>query len=72
MSELGQLLIVDDDRPFAAELMANAQKLDLTVKLVHDAPAFEQTPASLATHHDRHGFGYAELRRPGADPNLQP
>jgi DNA-binding response OmpR family regulator len=43
MPELGRLLIVDDDRPFASELVADGERLGLSVKAVHDARAFERT-----------------------------
>jgi DNA-binding response OmpR family regulator len=39
---VGRLLIVDDDRPFAAELLADAERLSLPVKVVHDTSTFEQ------------------------------
>jgi CheY-like chemotaxis protein len=42
MSRLGRLLIVDDDRPFAAELKADGERLGLEVRRVHDTTAFEQ------------------------------
>ena len=38
---LGRLLIVDDDRPFAAELKADGERLGLEVHMIHDASAFE-------------------------------
>lgn len=38
---LGRLLIVDDDRPFAAELKADGERLGLEVQMIHDASAFE-------------------------------
>ena len=41
--ELGRLLIVDDDRPFAAELVADGERLGLVVKAVHDSSTFEAT-----------------------------
>lgn len=42
---LGRLLIVDDDRTFAAELKADAERLGLEVQTVHDTSAFEHTLA---------------------------
>lgn len=42
MSELGRLLIVEDDRPFAQELETDGARLGLSVKWVHDPSAFEQ------------------------------
>ena len=41
-SEMGRLLIVDDDRPFAAELQADAERFGLLVRVVHDPSTFEQ------------------------------
>lgn len=38
---LGRLLIVDDDRPFAAELKTDGERLGLEVQMIHDASAFE-------------------------------
>ena len=40
---LGRLLIVDDDRSFAAELKADGERLGLDVHMVHDTSAFEAT-----------------------------
>lgn len=40
---LGRLLIVDDDRSFAAELKADGEHLGLAVQTVHDTSAFEST-----------------------------
>ena len=40
---LGRLLIVDDDRSFAAELKADGERLGLEVRTVHDTSAFEST-----------------------------
>jgi DNA-binding response OmpR family regulator len=40
--ELGRLLIVDDDRSFAAELKVDGERLGLSVKTVHDTSTFEQ------------------------------
>src|SRR5262245_37589372 len=37
-----RLLIVDDDRPFAAELVADGQRLGFDVRAVHDTSTFEQ------------------------------
>lgn len=42
VTELGRLLIVEDDRQFAAELVTDGQRLGLTVKAVHDSAAFER------------------------------
>jgi DNA-binding response OmpR family regulator len=39
---LGRLLIVDDDRQFAAELKAEGEQLHLSVMVVHDARSAEQ------------------------------
>ena len=41
MVELGRLLIVDDDRTFAAELIPDGQRLGFSVQAVHDRPSFE-------------------------------
>jgi DNA-binding response OmpR family regulator len=41
MPDLGRLLIIDDDRAFAAELAADGERLGLTVMAVHDADSFE-------------------------------
>ena len=41
MSDLGRLLVVDDDRPFAAELVADGERLGLAVMAVHDSSTFE-------------------------------
>lgn len=62
MAELGRLLIVEDDRIFAAELVADGARLGLTVKAVHDGTAFERElrewkPTIVAT----------DLVMPGAD-----
>ena len=38
---MGRLLIVDDDRAFAAELTADGERLGLEVRMVHDTRAFE-------------------------------
>jgi DNA-binding response OmpR family regulator len=38
---LRRLLIVDDDRVFAAGLKADAERLDVEVQMVHDTRAFE-------------------------------
>lgn len=38
---LGRLLIVEDDRPFAAELKADGERLGLEVQMVHETSAFE-------------------------------
>ena len=46
MPDLGRLLIVDDDRTFAAELVADGERLNLSVMVVHDAESFEQALAS--------------------------
>jgi CheY-like chemotaxis protein len=43
MSELGRLLIVDDDRKFAAELVVDGKQLGLTVEAVHEGATFEAT-----------------------------
>jgi DNA-binding response OmpR family regulator len=40
---LRRLLIVDDDRVFAAELKADAERLDVEARMVHDTRAFEST-----------------------------
>jgi DNA-binding response OmpR family regulator len=38
---LRRLLIVDDDRVFAAGLRADAERLDVEARMVHDTRAFE-------------------------------
>ena len=38
---LGRLLIVDDDRSFAADLRADGERLGLDVQMVHETAAFE-------------------------------
>src|SRR5687767_11099144 len=38
---LGRLLVVDDDRSFAAELKADGERLGLDVRMVHDTSTFE-------------------------------
>jgi DNA-binding response OmpR family regulator len=46
MSDLGRLLIVDDDRSVAAELTADGQQLGLSVMAVHDAEGFQRALTS--------------------------
>ena len=41
MAGLGRLLVVDDDRRFAQELVTDAQRLGLEVDAVHDPATFE-------------------------------
>jgi CheY-like chemotaxis protein len=43
MSDLGRLLVVDDDRPFAAELIADGERMGLSAMAVHDAESFQQS-----------------------------
>jgi CheY-like chemotaxis protein len=38
---LRRLLIVDDDRVFAADLKADAERLDVETRMVHDTRTFE-------------------------------
>lgn len=42
MSDLGRLLIAEDDREFAAELVADGRRLGLSSKAVHDGGTFEK------------------------------
>ena len=42
MAELGRLLIVEDDRRFAQELVADGERLGLEVEAVHDPVTFEE------------------------------
>jgi CheY-like chemotaxis protein len=46
MSDLGRLLIVDDDRSVVDELIADGERLGLSVTAVHDATTFEQALTS--------------------------
>ena len=41
MPDLGRLLIAEDDRSFASELVSDGRRLGLAVKLAHDGAAFE-------------------------------
>lgn len=45
---LGRLLIVDDDRSFAADLKVDGERLGLEVRMVHDTSDFESTLQSWA------------------------
>ena len=42
MAGLGRLLIVDDDRRFAQELIVDGQRLGMEVEAVHDPVTFEE------------------------------
>ena len=45
---LGRLLVVDDDRSFAAELKVDGERLGLEVRMAQDPSAFESTLQSWA------------------------
>jgi CheY-like chemotaxis protein len=62
MSDLGRLLIVDDDRSFAAELVADGEALGLSVVAVHEPEAFEE-----ALKNWRPTIIAVDLVMPGAD-----
>ena len=42
MADLGRLLIVDDNQTFAAELLADGERLGLSTRTVHDTSTFER------------------------------
>jgi CheY-like chemotaxis protein len=62
MSDLGRLLIVDDDRSFAAELVADGERLGSSVLQVHDPEALEK-----ALTHWRPTIIAMDLVMPGSD-----
>ena len=47
MQSNARLLIVDDDRQFAGELKADAERLGLTVEVVHESTSFGPVMAQL-------------------------